>query len=104
MICDQGTSGLDFWEVGDIQQKAKGQAFSLAGRLPPSPQFFFLVGHPDLSIRKTLRMVLNLILKTVGGSIFFQINKFTASLKIKKRRQILLYGIQSSEDYPSISR
>ena len=63
--------------------------FKLFGLQGDSPQFFLLVGHPGLPIRKTLRMVLDLlnvmILKRVSESIFFQINEFTASLKIKKR-------------------
>ena len=46
------------------------------------------MGHPGLPIGKTLRKALDLlivmILERVSGSIFFQINKFTASLKIKK--------------------
>ena len=47
------------------------------------------MGHPGLSIRKTLRRVLDLltvmVLKRVSESIFIQINEVAASLKIKKR-------------------
>ena len=62
--------------------------FRLFGMQGDSPQLFFLVEHPDLPIRKTLRRVLDLltvmILKRLSESIFFQINKFTANLKIKR--------------------
>ena len=44
-----------------------------------------------------------MILTRVSESIFFQINKFTASLN-NKRGQILRNGIKSTEDYSSISR
>ena len=48
----------------------------LPGKIPPS------VGYPDLSIKKTLRRVCDLltilISKVMDKSIFFQINKFTA--------------------------
>ena len=100
-----GETSTQFFGEGDTQQKGKIQIFWLAGRLP---QFFFLLGHAGLPIRKTLRRVLDLltvmILKRLTESIFFQINEVTASLKIKKRWQILWYGIQSTEDYSSISR
>ena len=110
-----GGRWTQFFGGSDFQQKGKVQTFWLQGRLPPTPhpkkkkeKFFFLVGHPDLPLWKTLRRVFDLInvmiLKRVSESIFFQINKFTASSKIKKRWQILWYGIQSTEDYPSISR
>ena len=46
----------------------------------PPPQFSCLVGHPDLSMKKTLRVV---GLLTV--MIFFQSKKFTAS-KIKDEK------------------
>ena len=75
---------------GDIQQRGKFTLFALQEDFPlhlPS-----LVGHPDLLIRKILSRVLDLltgmILKRVCESIFFQINKITPSLKIKKRWQI----------------
>ena len=65
----------------------------LAGKENPSLPFFFLVRHPDVPIRKSLRRVFDLltimILKRVSESIFFQINKVRASLKVKMRRQIL---------------
>ena len=49
------------------------------------------MGHPDLSIKKTLRMLLGLltlmILKRVSESIFFQNNKFTAC-KVKDGKEV----------------
>ena len=102
-----GDRWSQFFAGGDFQRKGKLQTFWLTGRLPHL-SFFFLVGHPDLPIRKTLRRVLDLlpvmILKRVSESIFFEINKLTVSLKRKNRWQILWYSIQSTEDYPSISR
>lgn len=62
----------------DIKQKGKVQTFWLAGG---PPKFSPLVGHPDLSIRKTLRRVIDLltvmVLKKMSEIIFFQINIFT---------------------------
>ena len=75
-----------FWLGVIFNRRGKPKFFWLAGRLP---QFFFLVGHAGLPMRKTLRRILDLlnviILKRVSESIFFQINEFIASLKIKKR-------------------
>ena len=49
------------------------------------------VGHPDLTIKKTLRRVLGLltvmILKSVIEGIFFQSNKFTAC-KVKDEKEV----------------
>ena len=61
---------------------------------PQPTQFSPLVGHLDLSIRKTLRRVLGLftamILKSVSESItFIATNSQRVSLKIEKRWQIL---------------
>ena len=57
-----------------------------------TPQFPPLVGHPNLTIRKTLRRVLGLltvmILKGVSESIFFQSNKFTAC-KVKDEKDVV---------------
>ena len=65
--------GTQFFDGDDIQQKRKVQTFWLAGRAPKLP---VLVGHSDLSIRKTLRRMLDLltvmILKRVRESIFFK--------------------------------
>ena len=80
-----------WWEW--FSTEGKSSNFLASRENPPPPKkkekFFFLVGHPDLPLWKTLRRVLDLInvmiLKRVSESIFFQINKFTASLKIKKR-------------------
>ena len=44
---------------GDIQQKVKFWTFWLAGR---PTKLYPLVAHPDLSIRKTLRRVLDLLI------------------------------------------
>ena len=66
----------------------------------PPPQFPRLVGHPDLPMRKTLRVV---GLLTV--MIFFQRKKFTAcKIKDEKEGTMFLFfdGVQSTEDYPSI--
>ena len=67
---------------------------------PPPPQFPRLVGHPDLPMRKTLRVVGMLTVM-----IFFQSKRFTAyKIKDEKRRDNFLFSdvIQSTEDYPSI--
>ena len=73
----------------DIQQKGNFHIFGLAGRHPT--QFFPLLGHPDLTIRKTLIRVLGLLtamnLKRVTESIFFQRNKFTA-YKVKYKKEV----------------
>ena len=87
MICDEGTGGLNFLVGVIFNRRGKFKLFGLQGDSPP--QFFFLVGHTGLPIRKTLRRVLDLltvmISKRVSESIFFPINEFTASLKMKKR-------------------
>ena len=86
--------------------EGKVHTFWLAGRLPPL--ILLLSGTFWSPHKKNLRRVLDLltgmILKRVYESIFSEINKITPSLKIKKRWQIFWYGIQSTEDYPSISR
>ena len=67
--------------------------------LPP-PQFPRLVGYPDLSIRKTLK-----VLGVLTVMIFFQSKHFTAcKVKDEKEQTIFLFcdGVQYSEDYPSI--
>ena len=76
--------------VGGISnRRRKFKLFSLPG---DPPKFPHLVEHPHLSIRKTLRMVLDLltamILKRVSESIFFQINIFTAC-KFKDKKQVV---------------
>ena len=79
MTCDQGTGGANFLVGVIFSRSGKFKLFDLQGDFP---QFFFLVGHSGLPIRKTLRRVLDLltvvILKRVSESIFFQINIFTA--------------------------
>ena len=81
----RGTGGLNFFGGGDIQQTGKIQTFWLAGRLPP---ILPLSGASRSAHKKNSEMVLYLltvmILKRVSESIFFQMNEFTASLKIKK--------------------
>ena len=69
----------------DIQQKGKVQTFWLARRDPHQKKnknkkenkLFFLVGTPDLAIRKALKRVLDLltvtILKRVNESITFKL-------------------------------
>ena len=102
-----GKGGFKVLVGGDIQQKGKLQTYGLAGRA--NTQLLPLVGHPDLPIRKTLRRVLGLfdamILKRVTESIYFQSNKFT-TCKVKDEKEVVnsLMVIQSTEDYPSISR
>ena len=80
--------GTQFFGAGNIQQKGKVQNFWLAGRPPKFPP---LLGHPDLSIRKTLRRMLDLltamILKSVSEYFFFQINIFTA-FKFKDKNEV----------------
>ena len=87
VISDQGTRGLVPLVGVIFNRRRKFKLFDLQG--DSTPKFFFLVGHPDLTIRKLQRRLLDLltvvILKRVSESIFFQINNFTASLKIKKR-------------------
>ena len=74
-----------------FNRRRKFKLFGLQG--DSTLKFFFLVGHPDLPIRKIQRRLLDLltviVLKRVSESISFQINNFTASLKINKRCQIL---------------
>ena len=60
------------------------------------PQFPHLVGHPDLSMRKTLRVV---GLLTV--MILFQ-SKIFKACKIKVYNCLYFDGVPSTEDYPSI--
>ena len=66
----------------------------------PPPQFPGLVGHPDLFMRKTLRVV---GLVTVMISFKAKILQHV-KLKMKKRRQVFISydGVQPTEDYPSI--
>ena len=52
---------------------------------PPPPQFPWLVGYPDLPMRKTLRVV-----GLVTVMIFFQSKKFTAS-KIKAEKEETIF-------------
>ena len=56
-----------------------------------TPQFPPLVGHPNLTTRKTLRRVLGLltvmILKGMSESIFYQSNKFRAC-KFKDEKEV----------------
>ena len=70
----------------------------LQGDFPPQlPRF---VGDPDLSMKKTLRVV---GLLTV--MIFFQSKNFTAcKVKYEKEEKTFLFfdGVQSTEDYASI--
>ena len=73
------------------------------------PKVSPFVGNPDPPIRNTLRSVLGLliimILKWVRESIFFQSNKFRACrVKGRKRGGKIFDGVQSAEDYSSISR
>ena len=78
MVCDQGTEELNFL-VGVISKRMA--TFKLLG-LQGDPQSPSLVAHPDLTINKTLRRVLDplsvMVLKRVSENIFFQINKPTA--------------------------
>ena len=64
------------------------------------PQFPSLVGHPDLSMRKTLRVV-----RLLTVTIFLQNKKVTAyKIKDGKEETLFLFfdGVQSTEDYPAI--
>ena len=81
-----------------IQQKGKVWTFRLAGKPPPppTPQFPRLVGHPHLSMRKTLRVV---VLFTV--MIFFQSKKFTAC-KIKDEKEETIFYFLMVFNLPKI--
>ena len=65
-------------------RRRKFKLLDLQGDLPP-PQFYRLVGYPDLPMRKTLRLV---GLLTV--MIFFQSKKFTAC-KIKDEKEETIF-------------
>ena len=70
-----------------IQQKGKVQTFRLAGRPPPSTLFPLLVGHSDLPMRKTLRVV-----ALLTAMIFFQSKKLTVcKVKDEKEEKILYF-------------
>ena len=80
-----------YFPICGILSNRKGK-FKLLGvqgdpppSLPPALQFLYLVGYPDLSMRKTLRMV---GLLTV--MIFFQRKKFTAC-KIKDEKEETIF-------------
>ena len=84
-----GTGGLNFLLGGVSNRKGKFKLFGFQ-REPP-PQFCPLVGHPDLSIKKTLAKVLGLLTVMISNrlseSIFFQSNKLLAC-KIKDENEV----------------
>ena len=79
-------TGPNFW-WGYIQQKGKVKTFGLARKALNSLPYWDIL----LSIRKTLRRVLGLlivmILKIVSESVFFQSNNFTAC-KFKDQKDV----------------
>ena len=76
----------------------RGKVKILGLKRDPPPQFPRLVGHPELSMRKTVKVV---GLLTV--MIFFQSKNFAAcKVKDEKEETILYFYVQSTEDYPSI--
>ena len=76
-------------------RRGKFKLLNLQGDPPPLPQFHCLVGYPDISMRKTLRVV---GLLTV--MVFFQSKRFTAcKIKDEKEETIFFDGVQSTEDY-----
>ena len=101
-----GTRGLIFL-VGVYPTEGGSSNFLACSGSPP-PQSCSLVGHPDLPIRKILRRVLGLLtvmnLESVRENTFFQSNKFT-TCKIEDSGSGKFFdGVQSTEDYPFISR
>ena len=88
-----GIVGLDFLVGNDIQQKGKVQTFELAGGALSKIKIRGIspfVGHPDLPIKKTLRVLglhTAMVLKRVSESIFFQNNNFTAC-KVKDGNEV----------------
>ena len=78
-------------------RRGKFKILGLQGDSPPS-NFPCLVGHCDLHMRKTLRVIGPL-------TAFFQNKKITAcKVKDEKEETISLFfdSVQSTEDYPSI--
>ena len=86
----RGTGGLNFLLGVIFKRREKFQLLGLQGD-PLPPQFLPLVGHPDLPLKRTLTMVLGLlivmILKKVTESIFFQRNKFIAC-NVKDEKEV----------------
>ena len=81
-------------------RRKKFKLLGLQGDPPPPSPVPCIVGHPDLPMRKTLRVVGMLTVM-----IFFQSKRFTAyKIKDEKKRDNFLFSdvIQSTEDYPSI--
>ena len=77
-----------------IQQKGKFKLLGLQGDSPP--QFPHLMGHPDLSMRKTLKVV---GLLTV--MVFFQSKKFTPC-KIKDEKDETIFYFLMAFNLPKI--
>ena len=72
--------GISQYVIFLSNRRRKCKLLGLQG--DPPPQFSRLVGHPDLPMRKTLRVLVGLL--TV--MIFFQSKKFTAC-KIKDEKE-----------------
>ena len=103
VIRGQGNSVFLVWEISNRRKKYKIFGFQGDHQIPS------FSGASDLPIKKPLKSVLDsltvMIFKRVSESIFFQVNNFTAcKFKDKKRGGKFFDGIQSTEDYPFISR
>ena len=101
-----GDRWSQFFGGGDIQQKGKVQTLWLAGRLPPILllSWAFWSPHKKNSEEGTWSAYCSDFEKSKWE--YFLSNKYIYSkikIKIKKRWQILWYGIQSTKNYQSIS-
>ena len=77
--------GISQYMIFLSNRRQKFKLLGLQGDPPPPAQFPCLVEHPDLSMRKTLRVVCLLIVM-----IFFQSKKFTAS-KVKDEKEEIIF-------------
>ena len=78
---------LEFLNICVIFLSNGREKYKLLGlQADPPPQFSRLVGHPDLSMRKTLRVVGLLTVK-----IFFQSKHLTESKVKDEKEEIIFY-------------
>ena len=90
--------GISQYVIFLSNRRRKCKLLGLQG--DPPPQFSRLVGHPDLPMRKTLRLVGHLTVM-----ILFQIKKFTECKIIDEKVETFFCffdSVQSTEDYTSI--
>ena len=77
--------GSSQYVIFSSNRRGKFKLLDLQGN-PPPPQFPRLVGYPDLSMRKTLRVI---SLLTV--MVFFQSKKFTACKTKDEEEKAIFY-------------